>query len=88
MNDQNRIRMKALLETFGVPISVAAKTIGVSRPLLSRVLSGDDRVDTNRVWALCEQHLSQIVALRTHNYLDLVGVPMKIVQTMQRNAAA
>lgn len=87
VNESNRVRFRALLDIMGVSISVAAKVIGVSRPLLSRVLGGDDRVDTARVWALCEMALPQIVALRSKAFLDLQGAPVEGVQAVQRQTS-
>ena len=52
MNESNCVKCRALLSSLAVPISAAAKVLGISRPLLSRVLSGDGRVDSERVWAL------------------------------------
>lgn len=77
---QNRIRFKVLLEAFGVSIADAARAIKVSRSLLSRVLSGDDNINVDRVWGLCERHLDEIISLRTRTYLDLDGVSVEIAK--------
>ena len=79
MND-NRKRLKALLSALGLTIADAARVIKVSRPLLSRVLSGDTRVNSDAVFTAIENHLPQLVSLRTLPLFDLPrGVPLETV---------
>lgn len=87
VNETNRVRLRGLLDVLGVSVASAARTMGISRPLLSRVLAGDDGVDAGRVWGLCERHLPEIVALRSRPFLDLEGAPVEMVQAFRRDAA-
>jgi len=80
MNDGNRIRVKALLDSLGIPIAAAARVIKVSRPLLSRTLSGSSGVDADSVYMKIERSLPEIVALRSRPFLDLAGANIEVVQ--------
>ena len=88
MNDQNSRRFRALLTALGLSIADAARLIQVSRPLVSRALAGDDRVDAAAVYARLEARLPELVAMRKRPFFDLDGAQIGVVQAaMQRDAA-
>lgn len=80
MNQQNRTKLTVLLDVFGISVADAARTIGVSRPLLSRIVSGDPNVRGDFVWAKLERQLSQLIEKRQRAFFAVDAVPAETVK--------
>ena len=77
-NEANRIRLKALIELYDLEISAIAKTVGVSRPLVSRIVN--QGIDGNGIWGELEKRLPELVAKRRKPFFDVAAIEVERVQ--------
>ena len=75
MNDNNQ-RLRMLMAMLGLSIADVARVIGVSRPLVSRVLANDPGVRADDVFMKIERHLPDLVAMRKRPMFDLRAAPI------------
>ena len=78
VSDENRIRLGCLVTVFGLALSDIAKAADVSRPLVSRILSGDRRGNTG-LYRKLEMALPQLIASRQKPYFRLEPAPISDV---------
>lgn len=84
--DENRMRLKALIDLLGITVAETARLAGCSRSLLSRYLGGDDGVNVERYVGILESRLPELVARRTRPYFRLQPVPVEAVDALARLA--
>jgi predicted transcriptional regulator len=77
----NRMKLEALLRVFDISISDAAAVAGVSRSLVSKLASGDPKVDGAIVFQRLESRLSELVSKRRKSFFDVESIPTETVLT-------
>ena len=72
----NAIKLRAIVEVFGISIAGVARAVGVSRALVSRILSPNDPLQGNEMfWARVENSLAQLIASRSRQVFDIKAIP-------------
>lgn len=69
-----RVRLQALINIFAVTTSQIAKAAQVSRPMVSRVLHGDQGVNANYLYSRLEKNLSKLIDLRQKSFFPIETV--------------
>ncbi|NVN93589.1 MAG: helix-turn-helix transcriptional regulator [Desulfuromonadales bacterium] len=77
----NRMRLDAILRLFDISISDAAKVAGVSRSLVSKLASGDPRVDGSVVFMRLEKYLGDLISKRRRSFFVLDAVSGEAVRS-------
>lgn len=85
--EDGRIRLQALIDLFGVTLADIARAAGVSRPLVSRILHGDPRVNPDYLYARLEKSLGKLIEMRGKAYFPVKIVGLDVVQDSIRNIA-
>lgn len=80
MRTANRQRLRGLMTVLGVSVADVARLLGISRPLMSRILSGDPAVNADTVIFRLESRLPDLVAARRKPFFDLAGAALGAVQ--------
>ena len=76
--ERNRLRLRLLLKICQINISELSKSIkGVSRPLLSRILSGHLSGEKNKVYYKIEKSLENIISQRRQPFFEVDGVDIE-----------
>ena len=78
--NQNRERLKALVTLFDLSLGDIARTAGVSRPLISRLLSGDDGVTGTAAFARLEKRLGELIEKRRRAFFYVASVEVSTVK--------
>jgi transcriptional regulator with XRE-family HTH domain len=64
-NDSNRQKLRAIVQAFEIPVSEVARVVGVSRPMVARVLSeSDSYCGSTAFWVSIERNLGAIIETR------------------------
>ena len=82
MNCDNRTRLEALLTLFDISISDAGKIAGVSRSLVSKVSSGDPRVNGDMIFSRLENRLGELIGKRRKAFFNLESIPADTIQAV------
>jgi len=77
----NRDRLQLLVSLFDLSVADVAKETGLSRPLVSRYLNGDDRINPRTLIARMEANLPKIIERRRRAYFQVDAVPTAIVES-------
>ncbi len=83
-DQDNRIRLRAIMELFDLSVTDVAKLGGVSRPLLSGLLNGDGRVRANGLWRSLENRLPDLIAQRKRAFFDLEGASLNQIEAVSK----
>lgn len=79
--DGNVRRLRGLMALFDISIQDVAAIGGVSRPLVSGLLSGRSGIKANGLFPELEKRLGDLVGTkRRRPYFDLPGVPVDAVE--------
>jgi hypothetical protein len=81
--EENRVRLRVLLNLLGVTVAETSRLAGCSRSLLSRFINGDD-VRAEGVFQRLEAKLPELVAKRTRTYFQLEPVQAEVVEEVAR----
>lgn len=85
-DDQNgedgRIRLQALIDIFGVTLADIGRAAGVSRPLVSRILHGDPKVNPQFLYSRLERNLETLIRSRRRMFFPVEAVALESVQDM------
>jgi len=83
--DGNAVKLKALCEFFAIPVSSVAKTCGVSRAYLSRVLSPRDSLQgSGAFWLKVEANLPALVSKRQRQVFQIQHAPVEQVEQLRK----
>ena len=80
MSDGNLIRLRAVMALFGLSITEVARAAGVSRPYVSRVMSGDEKLNggSPKFFRKLEMNLGKLVDGRSGQVFEVEAVPSDI----------
>lgn len=68
----NSTKLKAVIDFFGIPISSVAKTCGVSRAYVSRLLSPNDQLEGSPAfWIAVENNLPTLIQHRQRHVFHI-----------------
>ena len=82
-NDANRSKLQALVDLFNLSLADIAKTVGCSRPLVSRVLHGD--LDGQNLWGKLERCLPEMISKRGQAFFEVEAVSVeKVLDVVER----
>ena len=82
--EQNRNRLSILVSVFDLSLEEVSKVIGLSRPLLSRVLHGHSGINPEQVYARLEKHLPEIIAKRGKAFFQVEAVDVGLVEALRK----
>lgn len=84
-SSSNSRRMRCIAESFSIPISRIAVVTGVSRSLVSRILSPNDPLEGgHRFWGLVEKSLGKILDERQAQVFEVDPIPADELETALR----
>jgi hypothetical protein len=82
--DDNGRRLKAILEAFEIPISEVGLVCGVSRSMVSRILSENDPLNGNDVfWLRVEKALGKLVEGRKGQVFKIGAIELAKVEGLK-----
>jgi len=82
--EQNRNRLAILINVFELSLEDISKVIGLSRPLISRVLHGHSGINHEVVYARLEKHLPEIIARRGKAFFQVEAVEVERVEELRK----
>lgn len=77
-NEMNIKKLKILIEIHDLSITDIAKLGGVSRSMVSRILS--ENLSGNGLWNRLEKHLPEVVSKRRKQYFETEAIPVEVVE--------
>jgi transcriptional regulator with XRE-family HTH domain len=78
--EDGRIRLQALIDLFGVTLADIARAAGVSRPLVSRILHGDPKVNPQFLYSRLERNLEALIRSRRRMFFPVEAVDLESIQ--------
>lgn len=83
--DDNSKRLRAILDTFDIPVSAVAHATGISRAYVSRVLSERDALEGNdQFWLKVEGALGRLMDARRGRVFLIGAVPVERVEELRK----
>ena len=79
------MKLEALISLFHISLADVARVAGVSRPLVSRILSRDKGVSVQTLCSRLETKLPELIRKRQGAFFDVESVRLEVVeQAVQR----
>jgi len=76
-NDFNRLKLRAIVQAFDLPVVAIAEAVGVSRPYVARLLSEkDDFTGSPQFWSSIERNLGKIIEKRHGQIFQVEALPV------------
>ena len=85
IDEANCLKLEALISLFHISLADIARVAGVSRPLVSRILSRDKGVSVQTLCSRLETKLPELIRKRQGAFFDVESVRLEVVeQAVQR----
>jgi len=76
MPNDNVARLRAIVSALDIPLASVARLSGMSRPFVSRLIHGEDRLASNVLfWKTLEANLGRLVEQRQVAVFDIPAAP-------------
>jgi len=90
-DEDNRLKLKALVTLFGVSLADIARVAGCSRPLVSRIMNRDAGVNPQSLYSKLEPNIARLIERKQKAFFSVESVSAEevqhIIQKVERTAA-
>ena len=82
--EANSAKLRAIVLAFGLPTRAIAKTCGVSRPYVARILSERDAFEgSTTFWSALERSLGRLVEARAAQVFEVPAQTVDLIKGLE-----